>query len=70
LFIRINLFFRMKTSILNFIFLVLFALPCLANAQQKEQDSTKTPKAVIKKRLKIKRKTSEKKANRKPPDVE
>lgn len=36
----------------------------------KERIPTKTPKAVIKKRLTNKRKTSEKKANRKPPQIE
>ena len=36
----------------------------------KERIATKTPKAVVKKRLKIKRKTSEKKVNRKPPEIE
>lgn len=31
---------------------------------------TKTPRSVIRKRLKAKRKTSDKKANRKPPELE
>ena len=38
--------------------------------EQKKRIPTKTPKAVIKKRLAKKRKTAEKKANRKKPDVE
>ncbi|HNQ27524.1 MAG TPA: alternative ribosome rescue aminoacyl-tRNA hydrolase ArfB [Aquaticitalea sp.] len=37
---------------------------------QKERIATKIPKAVIKKRIKIKRRASEKKANRKPPEIE
>ena len=36
----------------------------------KERVPTKVPKAVVKKRLKTKRQTSEKKANRKPPEIE
>lgn len=36
----------------------------------KERKATKVPKAVVKKRLKAKRQTSEKKANRKPPSIE
>ena len=36
----------------------------------KERKATKVPKAVVKKRLKAKRQTSEKKANRKPPPIE
>ncbi|MCK7589201.1 aminoacyl-tRNA hydrolase [Subsaxibacter sp. CAU 1640] len=36
----------------------------------KERKATKVPKAVVKKRLKAKRQTSEKKANRKPPEIE
>lgn len=31
---------------------------------------TKTPKSVVKKRLKLKRKVADKKVNRKPPDIE
>ena len=38
--------------------------------EQKKRIPTKTPKAVIKKRLAKKRKTAEKKANRKKPDVD
>jgi ribosome-associated protein len=37
---------------------------------QKERIPTKTPKSVVKKRLKGKRKISEKKATRKKPDIE
>jgi ribosome-associated protein len=37
---------------------------------QKERIPTKTPKSVVKKRLKRKRKISEKKASRKKPDIE
>ena len=37
---------------------------------QKERIPTKTPKSVVKKRLKRKRKISEKKATRKKPDIE
>lgn len=36
----------------------------------KERIATKTPKSVVRKRLKIKRKTSEKKTNRKPPEID
>lgn len=36
----------------------------------KERKATKVPKAVVKKRLKAKRQTSEKKANRKPPELD
>lgn len=36
----------------------------------KERIPTKTPRSVIRKRLKAKRKTSDKKANRKPPEIE
>lgn len=36
----------------------------------KERIPTKTPRAVVRKRLNAKRKTSDKKANRKPPDME
>ncbi|RKE98538.1 alternative ribosome rescue aminoacyl-tRNA hydrolase ArfB [Ichthyenterobacterium magnum] len=36
----------------------------------KKRIPTKTPKAVVKKRLDSKRKTAEKKANRKPPSVD
>lgn len=36
----------------------------------KERIATKIPKAVVKKRLKTKRITSEKKSNRKPPELE
>ncbi|MFD2725051.1 alternative ribosome rescue aminoacyl-tRNA hydrolase ArfB [Hyunsoonleella rubra] len=38
--------------------------------EEKERIPTKTPKSVIKKRLKNKRKQAEKKANRKRPDVD
>ncbi|MCK8479233.1 alternative ribosome rescue aminoacyl-tRNA hydrolase ArfB [Psychroserpens algicola] len=38
--------------------------------EDKERIPTKTPKAVIKKRLANKRRTSEKKANRKPPEID
>lgn len=38
--------------------------------EEKERIPTKTPKAVIKKRLTNKRKKSEKKSNRKPPEIE
>jgi len=38
--------------------------------EEKERIPTKTPRAVVKKRLKNKRKTSEKKENRKPPTLE
>ena len=37
---------------------------------EKERKSTKIPKSVKRKRLKNKRKTSEKKANRKPPNID
>ncbi|WP_299225428.1 alternative ribosome rescue aminoacyl-tRNA hydrolase ArfB [uncultured Psychroserpens sp.] len=37
--------------------------------EDKERILTKTPKAVIKKRLTNKRKNAEKKANRKPPEI-
>lgn len=36
----------------------------------KKRIPTKTPRAVVKKRLKAKRKVSDKKSNRKPPDLE
>ncbi|WP_299398473.1 alternative ribosome rescue aminoacyl-tRNA hydrolase ArfB [uncultured Gelidibacter sp.] len=36
----------------------------------KKRVPTKTPKAVVKKRLKLKRKVSDKKSNRKPPEIE
>lgn len=36
----------------------------------KERIPTKIPRSVVRKRLKSKRKTSDKKANRKPPEVE
>lgn len=36
----------------------------------KERIPTKTPKSVIRKRLKEKRKISDKKSNRKPPEIE
>ena|SRR5690606_40805536 len=36
----------------------------------KERIPTKTPRSVIRKRLKAKRKTSDKKMNRRPPEVE
>lgn len=38
--------------------------------EQKERKATKIPKAVQRKRLENKRKTSEKKANRKKPDID
>lgn len=38
--------------------------------EDKKRIPTKTPKAVIKKRLTNKRKQSEKKANRKPPNID
>lgn len=38
--------------------------------EDKQRIPTKIPKAVIKKRLSNKRKTSEKKANRKPPEID
>lgn len=38
--------------------------------EDKERLSTKIPKAVKRKRLAIKKKTSEKKANRKPPKID
>lgn len=38
--------------------------------QEKERIPTKTPKAVVRKRLTNKRKHSEKKSNRKPPQIE
>lgn len=37
---------------------------------QKERVQTKIPRSVIKKRLKAKRKVSDKKANRRPPEIE
>lgn len=37
---------------------------------QKERVPTKIPRSVIKKRLKAKRKVSDKKANRRPPEIE
>ncbi|MEO5787651.1 MAG: alternative ribosome rescue aminoacyl-tRNA hydrolase ArfB [Gelidibacter sp.] len=36
----------------------------------KERIATKTPRSVVRKRLKAKRKISDKKANRKPPELE
>ncbi|TDU43168.1 ribosome-associated protein [Gelidibacter sediminis] len=36
----------------------------------KKRIPTKTPKSVIKKRLKLKRKISDKKSNRRPPEIE
>lgn len=36
----------------------------------KKRIATKTPRAVVKKRLKAKRKVSDKKSNRKPPEME
>ena len=36
----------------------------------KERIPTKTPRSVIRKRLKAKRKIADKKANRRPPDIE
>ncbi|WP_298754275.1 alternative ribosome rescue aminoacyl-tRNA hydrolase ArfB [uncultured Psychroserpens sp.] len=38
--------------------------------EEKERIPTKTPKAVVKKRLTNKRRNSEKKANRKPPEID
>ena len=38
--------------------------------EEKDRIPTKIPKAVVKKRLLMKRKTAEKKANRKPPEVD
>lgn len=38
--------------------------------EEKERIPTKTPKAVVKKRLSNKRRNSEKKANRKPPEID
>lgn len=38
--------------------------------EEKERIPTKTPRAVKKKRLTNKRKTAEKKANRKPPEID
>ena len=38
--------------------------------EDKERIPTKTPKAVVRKRLTNKRKNSEKKANRKPPEMD
>lgn len=37
---------------------------------QKERIATKTPRSVVRKRLKAKRKVSDKKTNRKPPELE
>ncbi len=42
----------------------------LAFEEEKERIPTKTPKSVIRKRLKNKRYQSEKKANRKKPDID
>jgi len=58
--------FRNKAIIINrFLELLKTSL-----VEDKERIPTKTPRAVVRKRLANKRKTSEKKSNRKPPELD